>query len=109
MLLSRSKHVASVSQTTAGNRRPAKTTELCPKSGKSAERNRNHRWLIWMFPIGGLLSLLWFLVRVVPKPSRASYPCQRVAFPLASCFVVWLLGLVGSAAMFRKAKWSPNA
>ena len=104
MLLSRSKHVASVSQTTAGNRRPAKTTELCPKSGKFAERNRNYRWLIWMFPIGGLLSLIWFLVRVVPKPSRASYPCQRVAFPLASGFVVWLLGLVCSAAMFRKAK-----
>ncbi len=104
MLLSRSKHVASVSQTTAGNRRPAKTTELCPKAGKSAERNRNHRWLIWMFPIGGLLSLIWFLVRVVPKPSRASYPCQRVAFPLASGFVVWLFGLVVSAAAFRKAK-----
>lgn len=106
MLLSRSKHVASVSQTTAGNRRQAKTTELCPKAGKSAERNRNHRWLIWMFPIGGLLSLIWFLVRVVPKPSRASYPCQRAAFPLASGFVVWLLGLVCSAAMFRKAKHS---
>ena len=104
MLLSRSQHIASVSQTTAGNKRPAKTTELCPKAGKSAERNRNHRWLIWMFPIGGLLSLLWFLVRVVPKPSRASYPCQRLAFPLASGFVVWLLGLVCSAAMFRKAK-----
>ncbi len=104
MLLSRSKHVAPVSQTTVVNRRPAKTTELCPKAGKSAERNSNHRWLIWMFPIGGLLSLIWFLVRVVPKPSRASYPCQRVAFPLASGFVVWLLGLVVSAAMFRKAK-----
>jgi hypothetical protein len=39
------------------------------------------------------LALVWFLVRVIPKPSRASYPCQRAAFPLASSFVIWLLGM----------------
>jgi len=38
----------------------------------------------------GLAALVWFLVRVIPKPSRASYPCQRAAFPIASTFVVWL-------------------
>ena len=59
---------------------------------------------MWIFPVAGLLSLIWFLIRVVPKPSRAVYPCQRVAFPLASGFVAWLLGLAGSAAAFRKAK-----
>ena len=32
------------------------------------------------------------------------YPCQRVAFPLASGFVVWLTGAIGSIAAFRKAK-----
>ena len=42
--------------------------------------------------ISGVLALLWFLVRVIPKPSRASYPCQRAAFPVASAFVVWLCG-----------------
>ena len=41
----------------------------------------------------GLVSLIWFLVRVIPKPSRASYPCQRAAAPLASGFVIWLVGL----------------
>ena len=29
------------------------------------------------------LPLLWFLVRVISKPSRASYPCQRAAAPLS--------------------------
>ena len=52
----------------------------------------------------GLLSLLWFLVRVVPKPSRAAYPCQRVAFPVASSFVVWVMTLLGSAFAWRKAR-----
>jgi hypothetical protein len=40
----------------------------------------------------GAAALVWFLVRVIPKPSRASYPCQRAAFPLASSFVIWLVG-----------------
>jgi ketosteroid isomerase-like protein len=52
----------------------------------------------------GLLSLLWFLVRVVPKPSRAAYPCQRVVFPVASSFVVWVMAVLGSAFAWRKAR-----
>jgi hypothetical protein len=63
-----------------------------------------HRWFTWIFPIGGLLALIWFLIRVIPKPSRATYPCQRVAFPLASGFVIWLTGAIGSIMAVRKAK-----
>ncbi len=62
-----------------------------------------HRWLLWLLPIAGLVSLVWFLIRVVPKPSRAMYPCQRVAMPLASGFVAWLIGLAGAVVAFRKA------
>ncbi|MBN2134063.1 MAG: DUF362 domain-containing protein [Sedimentisphaerales bacterium] len=62
------------------------------------------RSLRWLLPLVGLGSLVWFLVRVIPKPSRAAYPCQRVAFPLASGFVLWLLGLAGSVVAFRKAR-----
>lgn len=43
----------------------------------------------------GFAALVWFLVRVIPKPSRASYPCQRAAFPLASAFVLWVCSLSG--------------
>ena len=57
-----------------------------------------------LFPILGVGSLVWFLVRVVPKPSRAAYPCMRVAAPLASTFVIWLLGLGTTLLFFRKAK-----
>jgi hypothetical protein len=52
----------------------------------------------------GLGALIWFLVRVIPKPSRAAYPCMRAAFPLASAFVLYLLGLATSAFAMIKVK-----
>jgi hypothetical protein len=42
--------------------------------------------------IVGFAALVWFLLRVIPKPSRATYPCQRAAFPVASAFVLWVCG-----------------
>jgi hypothetical protein len=62
------------------------------------------RWNMGSFPVIGLVALVWFLVRVVPKPSRASYPCQRVAAPLASSFVWWLLGCGTLTVAFRGAR-----
>lgn len=60
----------------------------------------------------GLSALIWFLIRVIPKPSRAGYPCQQAAFPLASAFVIWLTGVVGSmfgikylGKAFAQHKW----
>jgi len=60
----------------------------------------------------GFGALVWFLIRVIPKPSRAGYPCQRAAFPLASAFVIWLTGVVGSlfgikllGKAFAQHKW----
>ncbi len=81
-----------------------KRTHLCPKTYKSLKSKVKYRWLTWIFPIAGLVSLIWFLVRVIPKPSRATYPCQRLAFPLASGFVAWLVGLGASAVAFKKAR-----
>ncbi|UCD29142.1 MAG: DUF362 domain-containing protein [Planctomycetota bacterium] len=72
------------------------------KRGRSFN-TRRQKVLVWLFPIAGLLSLIWFLIRVVPKPSRATYPCQRVTAPLAGGFLFWLGGIVGSCIAFRKA------
>ncbi len=66
--------------------------------------DRGCLWLRWALPLAGLCALIWFLVRVIPKPSRATYPCQQAAFPLASGFVVWLIGVFGSIAAIRKAR-----
>ena len=58
----------------------------------------------WLFPLIGVLALIWFLVRVLPKPSRARYPCQRVAMPLGLGFLGWLAGLTFSALSFSRVK-----
>ena len=80
------------------------TRLTCPKKNSPPKSQKRHRWFTWLLPAGGLLALLWFLLRVIPKPSRAAYPCQRVAFPLASAFVIWLAGAIGSIAAIRRAK-----
>ena len=79
-------------------------SSVCPKTGKAVKNRLKHRWLRWAWPVLRLVCLVWFLIRVIPKPSRATYPCQRVVFPLASCFIVWLLGLWGSVVVGRKAR-----
>jgi len=75
----------------------------CAKLSRADTYREGRNWFRWAVPAVGLVSLIWFLVRVIPKPGRASYPCQRLAAPLASAFVVWLLGIAGALAAFRKA------
>jgi hypothetical protein len=57
-----------------------------------------------ILPILGLVSLIWFLVRVIPKPSRANYPCMKASAPFASSFVLYLIGLASSVFIFKKSK-----
>ncbi|MBN2521730.1 MAG: DUF362 domain-containing protein [Bacteroidales bacterium] len=56
-----------------------------------------------LFIITGIASLIWFLIRVIPKPGRATYPCMKATAPIASSFVIYLLSLAGSVVFFRKA------
>lgn len=55
------------------------------------------------FLILGIGSTIWFLIRVIPKPSRAGYPCMRAAAPIMSGFVIYFLGLGGSVLLFGRA------
>ena len=66
--------------------------------------SRSSRKLQILFFGAGLMSLIWFLVRVIPKPSRAAYPCQRAAAPMASACVLWLLSVITSTALWRRGK-----
>lgn len=52
----------------------------------------------------GITSTVWFLIRVIPKPQRATYPCMQASAPLMSGFVIWLMTLFASSVAFRKAK-----
>ena len=52
----------------------------------------------------GIGSTVWFLFRVIPKPSRASYPCMRASAPFMSAFVIYLIGLASTIYLFKEKK-----
>jgi hypothetical protein len=60
------------------------------------------------FIIISIVATLWFLIRVIPKPSRAAYPCMRATAPFMSGLVVYLLSLFGGRMAFLRFKksWS---
>lgn len=57
-----------------------------------------------LFIAMGIVSTAWFLIRVIPKPQRAAYPCMKAASPVMASFVVYLLALTGSFAAYRKSR-----
>jgi hypothetical protein len=59
-----------------------------------------------LFFVMGIISTVWFLIRVIPKPSRATYPCMQVAAPFMSGLIVYLLTLGGITIALRKARQS---
>ena len=77
---------------------------VCRKTGRIVGFNRRYWWGQWLFPIFGLMALIWYLVRVLPKPARASYPCQKVGAPIALGGVAYLLGFFGLVTAFRKTR-----
>ena len=58
----------------------------------------------FLLPVLGFLSAVWMLIRIIPKPSRASYPCMKVAAPLASSFIAYCSGLFISIISWNRAK-----
>ncbi len=75
------------------------------KLSRIAEWMKEHHFPAGLlFFLMGIISTVWFLVRVIPKPSRASYPCMQVAAPLMSGFVVYLLTLGGITLVLRRIR-----
>lgn len=70
-------------------------------SENTSDHKKNSLWGKLVFVFLGVVASAWFLIRVIPKPSRASYPCQRAAFPIASGFVIWLTGMFTSILAFK--------
>ena len=74
-----------------------------PQLGKPRDHKRLGKIA---FAVMGMLATLWFLVRVLPKPSRATYPCMRAAAPVMSSFILYLLGASATLFAFKKARRS---
>ncbi|MBI5541688.1 MAG: DUF362 domain-containing protein [Bacteroidia bacterium] len=55
-----------------------------------------------VFLVLGLLATIWFLIRVIPKPSRANYPCMQATAPFMSGFIVYLLSLGGAVIALKR-------
>lgn len=85
-------------------RQVMKQFTVCPRTGKITGLKIGERKARWLWIVLGLASVIWVLIRVVPKPSRATYPCQRVAQPIAAGFIGWLLGLIGSSLIIHRAR-----
>lgn len=81
-----------------------KFVKVCPKSGRVRKIIFPKGYYRFLFPFIGLAALIWILIRVVPKPSRANYPCIKAATPLASGFLVYLATLIAFAFAFLKTK-----
>ncbi len=52
----------------------------------------------------GIISVIWLLIRIIPKPSRITYPCQRMAAANTVAFITWLLGTYFSVTLLKKAQ-----
>ena len=67
---------------------------------QSLKKKKIHGKII--FFVLGFLSTLWFLIRVIPKPSRANYPCMKATAPFMSGFVLYLLSLGGGMMAIKR-------
>lgn len=76
----------------------SRVIKYCPKTGRPVKALKK-----WIVPVFSILALFWVLIRVFPKPSRAAYPCMKVAIPLASSLIIYITGLLASLVIFRKA------
>ncbi|MGE5796105.1 MAG: T9SS type A sorting domain-containing protein [Ignavibacteria bacterium] len=81
-----------------------KFVKICPKTGRIRKITLPGGFYKIFFPIIGLAALLWIIIRVVPKPTRAEYPCVKAATPIATGFVVYLISLAASAIIYIKTK-----
>jgi len=76
----------------------SRVIKFCPKTGRPVRALNK-----WILPVFSFISLIWILIRVLPKPQRAAYPCMKVAIPMASSLLIYLGSLTASIVIFKKA------
>lgn len=66
------------------------------------------------FHLAGIVAIIWFLVRVLPKPDRMYYPCQQMGISVAFGYIVfwsliWTAIFHGLGIWVRKMKYKTAA
>lgn len=64
-----------------------------------------------LFHIIGLICIIWFLTRVIPKPDRIRYPCQQISITIAIGYItfwiiLWTALYHGLKLWIKKAKYN---
>ena len=76
----------------------------CSKTGKVTGIRNDLKISRFFIPIMGLMAIVWFLIRVVPKPDRAAYPCQRAALGIGGGFLAYVLIFFSSFSLAQKIR-----
>jgi len=61
-----------------------------------------------LFHIVGIACIIWFLVRVIPKPDRIKYPCQQLSITVASSYILFWV-ILWSALFHGLGLWIKRA
>jgi len=83
---------------------PAFLVKRCPKSERIVKLRFDNIYAKIAFPLVAVLAIIWFLVRVIPKPSRAVYPCQQVAAGIGGTFLLQVLGVFTSLSIYQQIR-----
>jgi hypothetical protein len=87
---------------------PGFLVKRCPRSGRIVKFRFDNIYAKIAFPIVGILAIMWFLFRVLPKPSRAAYPCQQVAAGIGGSFLFYVISIVSSLTLYQKIRKRTN-
>lgn len=83
---------------------PGFLVKRCPKSGRIVKIRFDNIYAKLLFPFVGILAIVWFLIRVIPKPSRITYPCQQVAAGIGGSFLFYLIGTFTSLSIYTQIR-----
>jgi len=67
-----------------------------------------------LFHLAGIAAIIWFLVRVLPRPDRIRYPCQQMSVSIAVGYIafwslLWSVIFHGLGLWIRKVKYKTAA
>ena len=76
----------------------------CPKTGRMIGFRHDTRLSGILLPVLAVLALGWYLIRVIPSPRRANYPCQKMAVGVVFGFIAYVAALAANVVALRRIR-----